>query len=193
MIRELHRIILFDLPDIQFEQRRFVFDPTMATLESQFGGMLANSSVLLSVVVGILFIVGIVAAFSIAKAFNSWLQAQLRGVPIPFLQIVGFVFRKSDVGAIVHCYAKAKDAGLDVQPGQIEVQQLAGGRPEKVLKAVIEAIELGVDLDWDGGCAVDLAGRDPLDFVRISAETGCNIVEYAQIVPSSQRHLADPA
>jgi uncharacterized protein YqfA (UPF0365 family) len=51
---------------------------------------------------------------------------------------------------------------------RIEALYLAGGNVPNVIQALIAAHRAGIDLDFDRGAAIDLAGRDVLDAVQTS-------------------------
>jgi uncharacterized protein YqfA (UPF0365 family) len=69
---------------------------------------------------------------------------------------------------------KASQAGLDIgkeagiSTSRLEAHVLAGGNVMNVIHAIIAAHRAGIDLDFDRGAAIDLAGRDVLDAVRTS-------------------------
>jgi len=63
----------------------------------------------------------------------------------------------------------AVQAGLpDVSTDAIEAQLLAGGNVQRVTLALVAAHRAKIDLDWDTAAAIDLAGRDILEAVRLS-------------------------
>ena len=47
-------------------------------------------------------------------------------------------------------------------------EHLAGGDVPRVIRALIAAHRAGIDLDFDRACAIDLAGRDVLEAVKMS-------------------------
>lgn len=63
---------------------------------------------------------------------------------------------------------KASKAGIPVVTGKLESQYLAGGNVDRVIDALIAAEKAGINLAFDRAAAIDLAGRDVLDAVRLS-------------------------
>ena len=74
-----------------------------------------------------------------------------------------------DPARSVRCRSRAVGAGRDaVSTDAMEAQYLAGGNVERVTSALIIANRAGIALNWDTAAAVDLAGRDVLEAVRLS-------------------------
>jgi uncharacterized protein YqfA (UPF0365 family) len=62
----------------------------------------------------------------------------------------------------------ATKAGIDVHQGLLEAHHLAGGNVKKVVAALISADKANIDLPFERAAAIDLAGRDVLDAVKMS-------------------------
>lgn len=103
-----------------------------------------------------------------ARFFNLWLQARLSGAPVGFAELIGMWFRKVDPRVIVLSRIQMIKSGLGVSTAQLETHYLAGGRVPLVGRAMIAASRAKIDLAWDTGCAIDLAGRDILEAVQTS-------------------------
>ncbi|HBC62514.1 MAG TPA: hypothetical protein DC058_15035 [Planctomycetaceae bacterium] len=105
----------------------------------------------------------------ISRYFSLWLQAYLTGTRLSLLSLILMSLRKIDPAQIVRCRIMAVQAGLDaVSSDAMEAQYLAGGNVERVTSALIIANRAGIALNWDTAAAVDLAGRDVLEAVRLS-------------------------
>jgi uncharacterized protein YqfA (UPF0365 family) len=105
----------------------------------------------------------------ISRYFSLWLQAYLTGTRLSLLSLILMSLRKIDPAQIVRCRIMAVQAGLDaVSTDAMEAQYLAGGNVERVTSALIIANRAGIALNWDTAAAVDLAGRDVLEAVRLS-------------------------
>lgn len=105
----------------------------------------------------------------ISRYFSLWLQAYLTGTRLSLLSLILMSLRKIDPAQIVRCRIMAVQAGLDaVSADAMEAQYLAGGNVERVTSALIIANRAGIALNWDTAAAVDLAGRDVLEAVRLS-------------------------
>ena len=100
--------------------------------------------------------------------FNLWLQALLSGARVGFGPLIGMKFRKVDPRTIVLSRIQAMKAGVVLASDQLEAHYLAGGSVPNVVNAIIAANRAKIELDWDTGCAIDLAGRDILDAVQTS-------------------------
>jgi uncharacterized protein YqfA (UPF0365 family) len=66
---------------------------------------------------------------------------------------------------------QAKTEGLDVSLEQIQVIHIAGGDPGALMTAMAEARRSGVQLDWETGQMLTLAGRNLLEVVRGAAKS----------------------
>ncbi len=105
----------------------------------------------------------------VSRYFSLWLQAYFTGTRIRLLSLVAMSLRKVDPKSIVKCRMMAVQAGLDdISIDMFAAQYLAGGDVERITLALIVAHRAGIDLDWDTAAAVDLAGRDVLEAVRVS-------------------------
>lgn len=120
------------------------------------------SCILAAVILG-----GLVVLF--ARYISLWLQAYFTGTHISLLDLVLMSLRNSNPRAIVHCKVMAVQSGLaDLSTSAIEAQYLAGGDIHRVTLALIAADRAGISLDWNTAAAIDLAGRDVMEAVRIS-------------------------
>lgn len=107
--------------------------------------------------------------FVASRYFSLWLQAYISGARFSLASLILMSLRKVDPKVIVRCRIMAVQAELPEFPTQaIESQYLAGGNVQRVTLALIAANRAGIDLDWDTAAAIDLAGRDVLDAVRVS-------------------------
>jgi len=110
---------------------------------------------------------GLLLLFS--RYFSLWLQAYVSGARIGFLSLIAMSLRKVNPDVIVRCKVMAVQAGLPhVSANEIEAQYLAGGDVQRVTLALIAANRASIELDWDTATAIDLAGRDIVEAVRIS-------------------------
>lgn len=107
--------------------------------------------------------------FVVSRYFSLWLQAYLTGTRISMLSLISMSLRKISPQMIVQCKVMAVQAGLDdFSTDAMEAQFLAGGNVGQVTLALIVAHRAGIELNWDTAAAVDLAGRDVLEAVRVS-------------------------
>ncbi len=97
-----------------------------------------------------------------------WVTALFSGVNVPLTALVGMRFRRIPPAKIVNPMIKAFKAGIPVETAKLEAQYLAGGNVDRVVDALIAADKAGIKLNFDRAAAIDLAGRDVLDAVRLS-------------------------
>jgi uncharacterized protein YqfA (UPF0365 family) len=124
-------------------------------------------------VIGGIIIVGIVVLvvlFWIGQYLSLWFQALLSGARVRLIDLIMMRFRKVRPQEIVFNRIMAKKAGLDLTTDYLESHYLAGGRVTNVVRAMIAADKAKIELPWDRGTAIDLAGRDILDAVRTSVD-----------------------
>ena len=115
-------------------------------------------------------IVVLIAVFMIGQFFSLWVQALVSGARVRLIDLIMMKFRKVDPRTIVYNRISAKKAGLEISTNQLESHYLAGGRVTNVVRAMIAAEKAKIDLPWDRGTAIDLAGRDILDAVKTSVD-----------------------
>ena len=115
-------------------------------------------------------IIVIILLFMIGQFFSLWVQALVSGARVRLVDLIMMKFRKVDPRTIVYNRISAKKAGLDISTNQLESHYLAGGRVTNVVRAMIAADKAKIDLPWDMGTAIDLAGRDILDAVKTSVD-----------------------
>jgi uncharacterized protein YqfA (UPF0365 family) len=97
-----------------------------------------------------------------------WITALFSGVNVPLTSLIGMRFRRIPPAKIVNPMIKAFKAGIPVETAKLEAQYLAGGNVDRVVDALIAADKAGIKLNFDRAAAIDLAGRDVLEAVRLS-------------------------
>jgi uncharacterized protein YqfA (UPF0365 family) len=104
-----------------------------------------------------------------SRYFLLWLQGYLTGARVAFLDLVMMSLRKVNPQTIVQCKVMAVQSSLDeISTTAIEAQYLAGGDPRNVTLALIASSRAGIALDWNTAAAIDLAGRDIMEAVKVS-------------------------
>jgi len=105
------------------------------------------------------------------KYFKLWLQAYVTRARVSLLSLIAMSFRKVNARAIVDSKIMAVQAGLPAIPTQaLEAHYLAGGNVRRVIEALIVAHRAKIDLDWETASAIDLAGRNVLEAVKMSVD-----------------------
>jgi uncharacterized protein YqfA (UPF0365 family) len=98
-----------------------------------------------------------------------WITALSSGVKVRiFADLVGMRFRKVPPDVIVRSKITATKAGIVVDLSALEAHYMAGGNVPKVVNALISAHKANIDLDFNRAAAIDLAGRDVLEAVKLS-------------------------
>ncbi len=98
-----------------------------------------------------------------------FITAYFSGVKIRIFQdLVGMRLRKVPPVIIVRSMITASKAGIPVDEGKLEAHYLAGGDVNKVINALISADKANIHLPFERATAIDLAGRDVLEAVKMS-------------------------
>lgn len=97
-----------------------------------------------------------------------YVQAALSGAKVGLFDLVGMWLRKVDPKVIVLNRITAVKAGIPLTGDKLEAHYLAGGNVTRLTRSLISASKAGIELGWERGCAIDLAGRDVLEAVHTS-------------------------
>ena len=123
-------------------------------------------------IVVLLVLAGLVLAFLVAFFWfipvGLWISAQAAGVRVPLTSLIAMRLRRVAPARIILPLIKANKAGIDVEQNQLEAHFLAGGNVDRVVDALIAADKAQIGLPFDRAAAIDLAGRDVLDAVKVS-------------------------
>ncbi|MCL2630187.1 MAG: flotillin-like protein FloA [Firmicutes bacterium] len=118
----------------------------------------------------VLIIIGVVTALLLIWVipFNIWFRALVSGAPVSIPRLVGMRLRKIKVAMIIDAYITGKKAGLNIRVETLETHYMAKGDVVKVVNALISAHSAKIQLDIQTAMAIDLAGRDVLNAVKVS-------------------------
>ncbi len=97
-----------------------------------------------------------------------FIQALLSGAPVGILALVGMRLRGVNPKAIVDSRIAAVKAGIPLSTNQLETHYLARGNVARVVQALISADKANINLSFERACAIDLAGRDVLEAVKMT-------------------------
>lgn len=125
-----------------------------------------GSLVITIVVLGIIAILAILF-FSFVPV-GLWVSAMAANVRISIFNLIGMRLRRVKPARIVIPLIKGSKAGLDISVNQLEAHYLAGGNVDSVVNALIAAERAGIELGFEKAAAIDLAGRDVLEAVKMS-------------------------
>jgi uncharacterized protein YqfA (UPF0365 family) len=119
----------------------------------------------------ILILVALILFFIMLFYFipiGLWISATAAGVKVGFFNLIGMRLRRVVPSSIVGPMIKSHKAGKGLSSDQLEAHYLAGGNVDRVVDALIAAQRAEIDLTFERAAAIDLAGRDVLEAVKMS-------------------------
>ena len=123
-------------------------------------------------IIGVLVLVVLIVVFLVAFfnffPLSLWISAVASGVKVSIAALIGMRFRRINPSRIVLPLIKATKAGLDVNMNEMEAHLLAGGSVDRVVDALIAAQSAAIPLEFEECRAIDLAGRNVLEAVKMS-------------------------
>lgn len=99
---------------------------------------------------------------------RHWIAAMFSGVPVGIFALIGMRLRRVPPAEIVDALIQVRKAGIDVRADTLEAHYLAGGNVSRVVAALVAADKANMDLSIQRATAIDLAGRDVLEAVKMS-------------------------
>jgi uncharacterized protein YqfA (UPF0365 family) len=122
----------------------------------------------LSIVV-IIAVIFFLILFTYFVPIGLYITAYFSGVKLKiFSDLVGMRLRKVSPHVIVRNLIASTKAGLHLNASELEAHYLAGGNVAKVTTALISANKANLPLTFEKAAAIDLAGRDVLEAVKMS-------------------------
>ncbi len=97
-----------------------------------------------------------------------WISAVAAQAKVSLFSLVGMRLRRVPPALIVTQLIAATKAGLTVNTNALEAHYLAGGNVSSVINALIAADKASIELPFERAAAIDLAGRDVLEAVKMS-------------------------
>lgn len=97
-----------------------------------------------------------------------WITAISSGVNVSVISLIGMRLRRVSPARIIHPMIKGTKAGLDLNINQLESHLLSGGKVDSVVDALIAAHRANLELTFERAAAIDLAGRNVFEAVRMS-------------------------
>ena len=120
----------------------------------------------------LLFIIGgllvLLFLFTYFVPIGLWISAAAARVYISLFSLIGMRLRRIPPPLIVNSLISGRKAGIDINPDQLEAHFLAGGNVARVVQALITADKASIPLPFQRAAAIDLAGRDVLEAVKMS-------------------------
>ncbi len=117
--------------------------------------------VLLIVVVGLVLVLYLVP-------IPLWIAAWASGAYVGLFTLIGMRLRRVPPGTVVTARISAAKAGLEISVNDLEAHYLAGGNVVRVVNALISADKANIIMPFKRAAAIDLAGRDVLEAVKMS-------------------------
>ncbi|PLS15408.1 hypothetical protein CVD28_22925 [Bacillus sp. M6-12] len=127
--------------------------------------MTSGTILLLLVIAAAIIVLAILLTF---VPVMLWISALAAGVRVSIFTLIGMRLRRVIPNRVINPLIKAHKAGLGVTTNQLESHYLAGGNVDRVVNALIAAQRANIDLPFERGAAIDLAGRDVLEAVQMS-------------------------
>lgn len=103
-----------------------------------------------------------------AVPLRLWVEAVSAGVRVGLGDLIGMRLRKVAPASVVRPLIAATKAGIKITAKELEGHFLAGGHVQRVVMALISADKANIDLSFQRAAAIDLAGRDVLEAVKVS-------------------------
>ena len=116
---------------------------------------------------GVVGLVGLFLFFYFVPV-GLWIAATFSGAGVSIGQLVAMRLRRVSPALIVNPRISAVKAGLQIPTRVLEAHYLAGGNVDRVVLALISAEKAGIALTFQRAAAIDLAGRDVLEAVKMS-------------------------
>lgn len=120
----------------------------------------------------ILLVVAVLAVliiFGFVIPIPLWIAAIFSGVKVKISSLIGMRLRRVPPQIILSALIQARKADLlDITSDALEAHFLAGGHVLKVINALVAADKANIPLTLQRATAIDLAGRDVYDAVRVS-------------------------
>lgn len=122
----------------------------------------------IAVIILIGIIVLLIVLFFVFVPVGLWISSLAANVKISIFNLIGMRLRRVVPSRIVLPLIKARKAGMKLGVNQLEAHYLAGGNVDNVVNALIASEKAGIDLPFEKAVAIDLAGRDVLEAVKMS-------------------------
>lgn len=119
------------------------------------------------IIIGAFFGIFLFLIFTYFVPVGLWISAIASDVRVSPLAFIGMRFRRVSPHAIINPAIMLKKGGINIDLQQLEAHLMAGGNVSKVASALIAAQKAGINLSFKQATAIDLAGRDVLDAVKL--------------------------
>lgn len=126
----------------------------------------------MSETVSLIILIGVIGLFIVLffsfVPVGLWISSLAANVKVSIFNLIGMRLRRVVPSRVVLPLIKATKAGLNLSVNQLEAHYLAGGNIDGVVNALIASERAGIDLPFEKAAAIDLAGRDVFEAVKMS-------------------------
>ena len=126
------------------------------------------STALMSWLVPVIVVAVILIIFLALVPIGTWFTALISNAHVTMSRLIGMKLRRIKYRMLVDVYIRARKAGLTIDIAELESHVMAGGNISNVVNALISAHSANIDLTLQSAKAIDLAGRDVLNAVKVS-------------------------
>jgi uncharacterized protein YqfA (UPF0365 family) len=116
----------------------------------------------------LLLLLAIILFFFYLAPIPLWVAAWASGAYVGLLTLIAMRLRRVPPATIVTARISSVKAGLNIPINDLEAHFLAGGNVVRVVNAMISADKASIPLSFKRAAAIDLAGRDVLEAVKMS-------------------------
>lgn len=127
-----------------------------------------TEEVIILIVFGVIFGIIFLSLFLNFIPVGLWISAAAAGVKVSIFSLIGMRLRRVRPDRIIKPLIKVQKAGLFITSNQLESHLLSGGRVDNVVDALIAAHRANLELSFERAAAIDLAGRNVFEAVRMS-------------------------
>ena len=128
---------------------------------------MVETSLIASFLIAVVVIIAIIVFLTFVP-IGLWISAIAASAHVSIGSMIGMRFRRISPSRVVMPYIKATKAGLKLSSNEMEAHVLAGGNIDRVIDALIAAESANIPLEFESARAIDLAGRDVLQAVKMS-------------------------
>jgi uncharacterized protein YqfA (UPF0365 family) len=140
-------------------------------------GELDPSLITTTLVAAALIVAAVVLLYVIPV--RLWIAAWSSGAYVGLITLIGMRLRRVPPATVVTARISSVKAGLPISVDELEAHYLAGGNVVRVVNALISADKANIDMPFKRAAAIDLAGRDVLEAVKMSVLP--KVIETARI------------
>ena len=115
-----------------------------------------------------IFVIILVFTFLNFVPVGLWISAVAANVRVSIFSLIGMRLRRVRPDKVIAPLIKGTKAGLNFSLNQLESHLLSGGRVDNVVDALIASHRANFELTFERAAAIDLAGRDVFEAVRMS-------------------------